>query len=307
MALSKLTGSKLTGLIAAACTPMQSDGQLWLSQIPPLVEHLLASGVEGFYVCGSTGEGISLSREEREQVTEAYVRAIGGRKPVVVQVGHNSLAEAKRLAGHAASVGADSISATCPSYFKVGSEEMLTDCMEEVAAGAPSLPFYYYHIPALTGSPLNMVRFLDLAKDRIGNLVGLKYTDTKLHEFQQCLAYKRGRFDVVWGCDEMMLGALASGATGAIGSTYNIAAPTYLRLMKRFEGGDWTGAREEQLRSIAMIDVMKRYPFHAALKCVLKQLGHDMGRCRPPQESLTAGQEDQLRADLDAIGFFEWL
>ena len=97
--------------------------------------------------------------------------------------------------------------------------------MQHIASGAPNLPFYYYHIPMLTGSTLDMVEFLTQGAKSIPNLVGLKYTDTKLYEFQNCLELAAGRFDVVWGCDEMLLGALATGGRGAIGSTYNIAAP----------------------------------------------------------------------------------
>lgn len=102
---------------------------------------------------------------------------------MIVQVGHNSLREAQELAKHAQQIGASAISATCPSYFKVASVQSLTLCMQELAAAAPETPFYYYHIPVLTGSSIDMVEFLTHADEAIPTLVGLKYTDTMLFEF----------------------------------------------------------------------------------------------------------------------------
>lgn len=298
--------SRLSGLIAATYTPLDRGGELNLRTVKPMVDHLLQRGVSGLYVCGSTGEGMSLSTRERMMVAEAYVKASDGRVPVIVQVGHNSLCEAKSLSAHAQEVGADMISATCPSYFKIGTVKGLIDSMAEVAGGAPELPFYYYHMPALTGSTIDMVEFLVRAGERLPNLVGLKYTDTKLFEFQECVELDQGRYDVVWGCDEMLLGALATGARGAIGSTYNIASPLYRRLMTAFEGGDISEARRLQALSVKMIRTINRYPFHAAMKALLEMQGFEMGGCRLPQGRLAEAESEDLRSHLDSIGFFDW-
>jgi N-acetylneuraminate lyase len=297
---------RLDGLVAATYTPLHDDGKVNASAVGPIVEHLLETGINGLYVCGSTGEGMSLSSDERKVVAEAYVQAADGRVPVIVQVGHNSLAEARLLANHAQEIGADIISATCPSYFKVGTVRGLVDCMAEVAGGAPNLPFYYYHIPALTGSALDVLEFLRLAGDRIPNLAGLKYTDTKLHEFQECLELDDGRFDAVWGCDEMLLGALATGARGAIGSTYNISTPLYRRIINAFADGNLKKARPLQSLSVNMIRTLCQFPFHPAMKAVLAMQGFNMGGCRLPQGSLSDVEAATLRAELDALGFFEW-
>ncbi|PHS02235.1 MAG: N-acetylneuraminate lyase [Blastopirellula sp.] len=301
-----MNSTKLQGLIAATYTPLDDDGQVNLSQIPQMVEGLLASGITGLYVCGSTGEGMSLSTEERKAVAAAYVQATKKRVPVIVQVGHNSLAEAKQLAKHAEEIGADVISATCPSYFKINDINTLIDSMSEIASGAPGLPFYYYHIPILTGSSLDMVEFLAKAGERIPTLTGLKYTDTKLHEFQECFEFENGKYDVVWGCDEMLLGALATGAKGAIGSTYNIAAPLYLRIIELFKSGEIEQAREMQKLSINMIRAIGKYPFHSGMKEVLGMLGVDCGTCRLPQPPLAENDASTLKEKLNAIGFFDW-
>ncbi len=297
---------RLTGLIAATYTPLRKDGTLNLDQVAPMVDFLERAGVTGIYICGSTGEGMSLSGDERRAVAEAYVRAAKGRLNTIVQVGHNSLIEAAQLAAHAQQIGADAISATPPYYFKVDSVEVLADCMAQVAAGAPELPFYYYHIPALTGVTLDIAAVLSLAGTHIPNLVGMKYTAPTVFEFQACMDLEGGRFDCVWGCDEMLLSALAAGARGAIGSTYNIAAPLYRRLIEAFERGDLVEARRLQSLSIQMIRTINRYPFHPAMKQIMAMLGIDCGPCRLPLPSMDAGQAGPLRTELDALGFFDW-
>ena len=242
-----MTSFHLAGLTVAALTPFDENGELRLQQVDRIVEHLIQNGASGLYVCGSTGSGVSLTDPERKAVAEAYVRSAGGRVPVVVQVGHNSLSAARELAAHAQGIGADAISANGPSYFKLDRVETLVDMMEYVTADAQDLPFYYYHIPVLTGLDFDMVEFLQRAAPRIRNLVGLKYTSPALDQYQRCLELDGGRFDVLWGVDEMMLGALAVGATGAVGSTYNVAAQVYLRMMAAFRRGDIEEARSWQV------------------------------------------------------------
>lgn len=298
--------TRLRGLVAATYTPFKPDSALDLDAVAPLVERILADGVEGLYVCGSTGEGVSLSTPERKLVTEAFVAAADGRVPVVVQVGHNSVVEACELAAHAQAAGADATSAMPPSYFKPAGIPMLVECCAEIAAAAPELPFYYYHIPLFTGVTLPMPEFLRRADERIPNLAGLKYTATTLHEYQECVALDGGRFDVLFGFDELLLPAVAVGAAGAVGSTYNIAAPLYRRVLEAFGRGDIETARAEQLNAVRMIASIAKHPFHPAMKLILGWLGTPCGTCRQPLPELSASQADALRAELDEIGFFQW-
>ena len=154
---------RLTGLVAATYTPMHGDGSLNLGLVPSIIDYLVNQKISALYVCGSTGEGPSLSTEEREATTAAYVSVAAGRIPVLVQVGHASLTEARRLAAHAKQIGADAISATSPYYFKPDSVEVLVSCLAEITEAAPEVPFYYYHIPRLTGIELNMLDLLRIA------------------------------------------------------------------------------------------------------------------------------------------------
>jgi len=298
---------RLTGLIAASYTPMNADGSVNLEMAPRIVDHLVEAGCGGVYVCGSTGEGVSLTSDERRSLAEAFVKAAGGRLPVIVQVGHNSLAESRALAAHAEQAGADAISANAPSYFVVKSADMLAACMADIAAAAANTPFYYYHIPSTTRAAVDPVEFLACGGRAIPTLRGLKFSDLAVFDYQACMEFGDGRFDVLWGCDEMMLSALAVGARGAVGSTFNVAAPLYLRIIKAFDAGDLAEARRLQYLSVQLVRVLLRHaPLHTSLKSVMGMIGLDCGPCRLPMEPLPDGARDKIRTDLEGIGFFEW-
>jgi N-acetylneuraminate lyase len=298
---------RLHGLVAAAFTPMHEDGSLNLDQVRPLVEHLLRHGVRAVYVCGSTGEGPLLTDEERLATAAAYVDAVGGRMPVVVQVGHSSLRAARRLAAHARQIGADAVSAVAPYYFKPGSVDVLIDCLAEIAEAAGDLPFYYYHIPAISGVGLDPVELLRRAGDKLPTLAGVKYTSPEIDRFQVLSAVDDGRFDVIFGRDEMLLSGLAGGARAAIGSTYNFAAPWYQRLMAAFDQGNLAEARQWQARSVAMIRAILDCGGQAGLKAAMGLVGPDCGPVRLPLSTPTAGQIDGLRRQLETLGFFDWV
>jgi N-acetylneuraminate lyase len=301
-----LTQFNLRGLVAATFTPFRSDGALDVKRIKPSIDAVIAQGADGLYVCGSTGEGPLLTTAERQQVAEASVKAARGRVPVVVQVGHNSIEEARELAAHAQRIGADAVSATPPGYFKPDTLESLIDCTARIAAGAPRLPFYYYHIPALTGVRFDMVAFLRRGGPRIPTLRGIKFSDPSLHELLACLELEGGRYDIVFGVDEMLLGGLAMGARGAVGSTYNFAAPLYHRIMAAFAAGDLTEARRLQALAAEMIRILFANGGRAGFKAAMQLIDADCGHNRLPTLTATAAQRAQLKKELTALGFFTW-
>ena len=297
---------RLTGLIAATHTPLKADGSLNLAQVKPMVDYLERQGVSGLFVCGSTGEGPLLTMDERRATAEAFCQAARGRLPAVVHVGHSSLAEGRVLAAHAAKIGADAIAAIAPYYFKPNSVDVLIDSMAELASGAPDLPFYYYHIPVLTGVALDVADLLRRGPQRIPNLAGVKYTAPTVDELQIMLALEGGRFDVLFGRDEMLLSGLAAGVRGAVGTTYNYAAPLYRRLIEAFDRGDLAKARECQIKAVQFIQILLRQQTLAASKEMMRMVGIDCGPVRLPLVNLKPEQAAQFRRDLEAIGFFDW-
>ncbi len=298
---------KIEGLIAATFASFNPDGSLNLSAIPGLVEKMIRDGLTGVFICGTNGEGPNLTLEERMAVAEAYVKAAGKRILVLVHVGHPAIAESARLARHAAQIGADAISSVAAFYFKPSSLNNLVDSIGAIAGAAPGLPFYYYHIPHLTGVAMDMVEFLRLSETRIPNLAGIKYTATTVHEYQACLNYKNGRYDILFGLDEMLLSALAVGAKGAIGSTYTYAAPVYLRIMKLFSAAQQADAALLHFSMVEMVRCLVRYAPIAAQRAIMKMEGFDLGPSRLPLVNLSESEAAALQASLENVGFFELL
>ena len=294
---------RIHGLVAAPFTPFHEDGSLHLDLIPRYAAHLAENGVAGAFICGTTGEGSSLSTEERLQVAERWVKSAPSSVRVIVHTGHNSLADACTLAAHAQKIGAAATSLTSPSYFKPGNIRDLVDTCALVAAAAPDLPFYYYYIPSMTGVNLPVADFLRAAKDHIPNLAGVKFTFENLMDYTNAVRAEGGKFDVLFGRDEMLLASLVVGAKGAVGSTYNYLAPIFNRLLEAYRHGDLAKAEAEQVKANEVIAVMIRHGGLPAAKVIMSFLGLDCGPVRLPLRSLTEVQTKALRDDLEKAGF----
>jgi N-acetylneuraminate lyase len=300
-----MNSNKTIGLIAAPFTPMHADSSLNLDAIEGYARHLHNDGVVGAFVCGTTGEGISLSVEERMQVAERWVATAPKELRVIVHVGHASLIDCQCLARHAQSIGADSVACMAPFFFKPNSAECLVRWCEQVASAAPELPFYYYHIPSMTGVSIPVYDFLKIASERIPNLVGVKFTFEDLDDFKRCLDFQSGRYDLLFGRDERLLSSLALGARGAVGSTYNFAAPIYNKLIAAFNAGDSNTAQVQQALAVQLIDTLiAAGPSPTAtFKWLMKHIGIDCGPARLPLQNLTKEQITDLESRLAAIGF----
>jgi len=296
----------ITGLVAAPFTPMHADGSVHIEKIDALAESLIASGVAGAFACGTTGESLSLTLDERQQIAQRWRDAAGDDLAVIIHVGHTCLADAKALAAHAQQIGARALGAMAPCFFKPASLDDLVLWCAEVAAAAPRLPFYYYHIPSMTGVNITVADFLERGAGQIPTLAGVKFTYENLMDYARCLRLLDGRFDMLFGRDEILLSALALGAKGAVGTTYGFAAPLYLRVIEAYNSGDMPTAQAEQARAAEMIAVLIRHGGLPAMKAVMKMIRIDCGPVRSPLRDLTLEQRHALHQDLEQIGFFEY-
>jgi N-acetylneuraminate lyase len=299
---------QLRGLVAATHTPFHADGQLNLSAVETQAEHLQRNGIKTVFIGGTTGESHSLTVEERLALAQQWSEVVRGTElQVVVHVGANCIADSRALAAQAQALKASAIAAFAPSYFKPKSVDTLIACCSEIASAAPALPFYFYDIPGFTGVQLSMPEFLKTAPDRVPTLAGIKFTNPDLIAYQSCLSVQPGKFDIAWGLDECLLAALAVGAVGAVGSSYNFAAPIYHRLIKAFARGDLESARAEQQRSLQLIDLLAGFGFIGAAKAVMGMLGVEVGPARLPNTILTPDENKSLEKSLGDLGFFDWV
>jgi N-acetylneuraminate lyase len=299
--------NRTNGLIAAPFTPMHADGSINLGAIEGYAQHLHRQGVVGAFVCGTTGEAMSLTLDERMSVAEKWIEKAPKDLRVIVHVGHTTLGDCRKLASHAQSIGADSISCLAPFFFKPNSAESLVQWCAEVASAAPKIPFYYYHIPSMTGVSIPVFEFLKIACERIPTLAGIKFTYEDLDDFKRSLEFKNGQYDLLFGRDERLLSSFAIGARGAVGSTYNFAASIYHKLIAAFESGDQSAAQEQQALAVKMIDTLIQggpSPI-ATFKWFMKRLGVDCGPARMPLQNPTDEQIAHLEEKLVAIGLLD--
>jgi len=287
------------GLVAATHTPFHTDGALNLDVVDKQAAHLSDNKVQVAFIGGSTGESHSLTLEERRLLTERWMQVTRGSSlKVVVHVGSNCLEDSRTLAMQAQKLGALAVSALAPSYFKPRNVDALVECCQHIAGAAPGLPFYFYDIPVLTGVNLSMPEFLAKAPRKISNLAGLKFTNVDFVSFKKCLDMDGGKYEILWGVDEMLLAALAFGAHGAVGSTYNFAAGIYHRLMQAFEKNDLATARAEQARSIRLVDILVTRGYMGSAKAMMQMLGVPVGPPRLPNQALSTDQVEALAAEL---------
>ncbi|MCX6326947.1 MAG: dihydrodipicolinate synthase family protein [Bacteroidia bacterium] len=298
--------SKLQGLIAAPFTPMDEWGNIRLEMIGRYASHLINSKVSGVFVCGTTGEWPSLTTEEREMVLEKWVSCADGKLIIISHVGGDCLSQSMELASHAVKSGVYAIGSIAPSIFKPRTPNELLSFLAPIASAAPHLPFYYYHMPSITGVNFPVSELLPLIQDVIPNFSGVKFTHSDFNDMQKCIAFENGRYQILHGFDEVLLCGLSLGAKAAVGSTFNFLAPLYLKIWKAFDNSDSAQARELQQLSVKTVNVLNKYGGAiVAGKAIMEFIGIDCGQCRLPLRKLTDNDKASLRQDLKNIDFFK--
>ena len=297
---------KIKGLIDAPFTPMLANGDVNPAPIPAYAAMLAKNSLKGVFINGSSGEGYMLTPEERILLAEKWMEAAPAGFKVIVHVGSCCLRESVRLAEHAARIGAWGIGAMAPPFPKIGRIEELVAYCETIAAAAPELPFYYYHIPAFNGAFLPMTELLKAVDGRIPNFAGIKYTFESLYEYNQCRLYKNGKYDMLHGQDETILQSLTQGTEGGIGGTTNYNGRELTGIIEAWQRGDLETAREKQNFAQAVINVICNYRGNiVGGKRIMKLIGFDLGPNRIPFRNMTDDEEAAMKRELEAIHFFE--
>jgi len=160
----------------------------------------------------------------------------------------------------------------------------------------------------MTGVNLPMAHFMKVAGRTIPNLVGLKYSHDDLVDLAACVSLDDGRFEILFGKDEILLAALSLGVRGAVGSTYNFMTPLYQRVIHAYDAGDLPTARREQMRAVELVRMLLRFgpAFMAAGKHIMSRLGIECGPVRSPLRPLTPEQVTQLDEQLSRLGFDDY-
>ena len=303
-----MTIEKINGLIAAPFTPMGNTGKINPMIIPNYSEFLKKTGVKGVFICGTTGEGLSLSIEERFIIANEWIKQKSAKFKVIIHVGTTSLEQSKTLANHAQKIGADAISTMAPMFLKPNNTSDLVEFCKEISMEADKTPFYYYNIPSITGVEFSMVDYINLASKNIPNFHGMKFTHDNFMEMQSCINLNNNKWNILHGLDEVLLAGLSFGVNGAVGSTYNFLGKLYNSLIENFKNGKIKAARKKQLVSVKIIETMIKYGGSiVAGKPMMKLIGIDCGPTRLPLKKLSENEFSKLKNELNEVGFFNYL
>ena len=296
---------KIDNLIAATYAPMNQDGSLNTEIIKTYSNFLIRNNIKGVFMNGSTGDFASLTIDERKAITLAWSQTKTSDLYLIDHVGSPSLKVAKELATYAADK-VDAIAVLAPYYFKLSNINKLVEYCKEIASCAPKLPFYYYHIPVLSGADFDMLKFLEIASQEVPNLAGIKFTNNNLIDYLHCKNYDNGKFNILFGFDEIFIASLPLGAQGWVGSTYNHLAPLYYKIKQLFEEGKMKDAAELQTKAIRFVEILNsKGGFNGVAKGFMKFLGVDCGPSRFPHTTLADEEYIEIKKELDKIGLLD--
>lgn len=288
---------QIAGVIVASLTPMDANGQtLDLAAAQRLAEFLVGQRVGGLFVNGTTGEGPLLSTEERKQHAEAVIAAVGGRIPVIVQVGALTTAESIDLARHAQTAGADAIACITPFFFGY-SERELEACYRQLARAVPALDVYLYSIPSRAGNAISPALAERLSSE--ANVVGIKDSSGSIAQLLELLAIPD--FVVLPGADLLAIPALEAGAAGMVSGPAGIFPEPYVALWEAWQARDYAAVVAWQ----QVIRIISRAVQHGARIDLLKALADlrlsGVGSVRAPLSRPNSDELSALRTKLHTL------
>lgn len=292
---------KLAGIYPATVTPFSSDGTFSANAMRKIIRHQLDAGVDGFYLCGGTGEGLLLTREEREATLECVIDEVDGGAGVIAHVGAFQTAETIALARHASQAGADAIAALPPSYFYKPDHLGLVQYYTAIAE-ASDLPLLIYNIPQRTGVAMTEELFEEMLA--LPNVIGMKDSTGDIEALASFLGI--GDNPVIFeGEDTTVLPALMTGAAGGVGATYNMMPQLYVKLWRAYQDRNFVTAESVQSRITEIIFALLKVDVISGVKQAVNWMGLECGEGRSPNRSLTDEEKTRLRTALDKVGFFD--
>ncbi len=294
---------ELKGIYPAIVTAFDDEGAYDPEAMRRIVRHQLEAGVHGFYVCGGTGEGLLLTRQERQAVLETVLDEVQGRAGVIAHIGAFQTAETIALAGHASQAGTDAIAALPPAYFYRPDERALVRYYTAVAE-ATEIPLLIYNIPGRTG--ITMTRELLAHLLEVENIVGMKDSSGDVYALSLFLSGEEKPV-VFEGEDSVLAAGLMVGACGGIGASYNMIPHLFVALWNSFQAGELEEVGKIQSRINQLIAALGLVDLFAGLKQTLAWMGLECGVPRTPNRPLTVAETAQLRRSLESAGFFEEL
>ena len=294
---------KMHDVVIPIVTPLTDDDRIDTLSLQRLTDYLIEQNVDCLYPCGTTGEMVYLSMDERMLTVETVVKHAAGRVPVFAQVGAANTHDTILLARHAVSCGADGIGVVTPWYFQL-SATALVKFYEEVSRAVPAgFPVYLYSIPQ------NAVNDLDVSTvERIAancpNVIGIKYSAPNMTKLQAFMTVRNGSFDVLVGPDHLYEAVMAVGGQGVISGNAMVIPNHYCAIRDAIRQNDWSKATALQRRTNTLNAILCRQNNIGCYKAVLQKLGIiSTNRMRHPMEELSDEDANALMQELHAAQY----
>jgi 4-hydroxy-tetrahydrodipicolinate synthase len=292
---------KPEGIFPALVTPFTDDGRtVDEDRLRTLINHVIEMGVHGVVPCGTTGEFVNMTTEEKKRVIKIAVEEVNGRVPVIAGTGATGTAQAVEMTKYAKDVGATGALIVTPFYMKPADRGIYEHYY--TIANDVDFPIILYNIPQCTGLPLPWQMVEDLAQ--IPNIVGLKDSSGQLSLILAVLEKVRDKINVLCGHDEVVVAGLAAGCSGAILASANVIPDVWVKMYEHIRKGELQQARELQYKVQKIARIIANSGA-VGTKEALKMMKIKAGPVRKPLSvggELTYEAKEELRLDLEKIG-----
>jgi 4-hydroxy-tetrahydrodipicolinate synthase len=286
------------GLITAMVTPFDADGRVELGAAQKIAAWLLDNGSEGLVVTGTTGEGPTLTDQEKTGLWRAVVEAVGDRGSVIAGSGTNDTAHSIHLTREAEKAGCDAALVVTPYYNRPPQSGLVAHF--QAVAGATGLPVLLYDIPVRTGRKIDHATLLTLAET--ANIAGVKDAAGDVQGAARLVADAPEGFEVYCGNDADTLPWLSVGAVGVISVASHVAGPRMAELLRAYWEGEPDKARRLNAELIGVYDAMAVTANPIPVKAAMELAGHPAGPPRLPLPEATPGEVAAIREALRSAG-----
>ena len=293
----------MRGCATALVTPFGAGGGVDVERMRALVGRQMDGGVSLLVPCGTTGESVTMSAGEREQVIRATIETAKGRARVIAGTGSNNTAHAVEQSRRAAELGADAV-LVVPPYYNKPTQEGLYQHFRAVAEAVPETPVVLYNVPGRTSSNISAETTLRLARD-FGNVVAVKEASCNLPQIMQILRDRPEGFLVLSGDDAMTFALLALGGDGLVSVASNEAPGPLSKMVDAALAGRWDEAREMHYRLLPLMDVNFVESSPGPVKAAMALMGLLEENLRLPLVPVTEKTRERVREVLSESGLLE--
>ena len=284
--------TKYEGIIPAFYACYDKDGKVSPEAVRALTQYHIDKGVKGVYVCGSSGECIYQSKEDRKITLENVMAVAKGKLTVIAHVACNNTEDSIELAKHAESCGVDAIAAIPPIYFRLP-EYSIARYWNSMSEAAPNTDFIIYNIPQLAGVALTMPLFKEMLKNP--RVIGVKNSSMPVQDIQMFKAEGKDDIVVFNGPDEQFISGRVIGATAGIGGTYGVMPELFLKMDELVKANRLEEAKEVQYAANEII--YKMCSGHGNMYAMIKEILRinedlNIGSVKAPLEPLNEADKE---------------